>query len=182
MKLYFRILIPTLLVATWLTPPALIAKVKTVLAKDANMALYKTYQWLPPPFLIKTGIDENNPNNPILKEVVNQQLALVGLKEVEDSGDLAIQAYVITESVPQLEAVLFGEGYNFDYGTVIASMGRYNREGTLYLNLIDRRTKKSAWAGMSTSSLDRGTLSPDQVRSKLEKAAKELFKKCPVKK
>ena len=89
-------------------------------------------------FLIKTGIDDNNPNNPVLKAVVNQHLALVGLKEVEDGGDLAIQAYVLTESVPQLEAVLFGEGYAFDYGTVVASMGRYNRQGTLYLNLIDQ--------------------------------------------
>ena len=182
MNLSRRILALTLLVSACLATPAFAGKVKTVLAKNVNMAHYKTYQWLPPRILVKTGIDENNPNNPILKAVVGQQLAAVGLKEVAEGGELMIQAYVVTESVPQLEAVLFGEGYNFDYGTVVASMGRYNREGTLYLNLIDRQTKKSAWAGMATDDLNRGYLSPDAVRSKLEKLAKQMFKKYPVKK
>jgi hypothetical protein len=39
-------------------------------------------------------------------------------------GDLQIQAYVTNEYIPQLEAVLMGEGYNFGYGTVVAAMGR----------------------------------------------------------
>jgi hypothetical protein len=162
--------------------PVFAAKVKVVLAKDANMAQYKTYQWLPPRILVKTGIEENHPGNPILKEVVGKYLTSVGLTEVPDGADLAIQTYVLTESVPQLEAVLFGEGYNFDYGTVVASMGRYNRQGTLYVNLIDRKTKKSAWAGMSTEDLNRGTLSNDQIRGKLEETASALFKKYPLKK
>ncbi len=157
-------------------------KVKIVTAKDADFAHYTTYQWLPPRVLAKTGIEENHPYNPILKAVVGNQLAQQGLKEVAEGGDLLIEAYVSTASVPQQEAVLFGEGYNFDYGTVVASMGRYNREGTLFLNLIDRRKKKSAWAGMTTQNLSRGTLSPDAARSKLETAAKAIFKKYPAKK
>ena len=48
MKPYCRILSLALLVPIWLAQPALAAKVKTVLAKDVNMAHYKTYQWLPP--------------------------------------------------------------------------------------------------------------------------------------
>jgi len=171
----------SLLVSACLLTPAFAGKVK-IFPQQLDMAHYKTYRWLPPRFLVKTGLDENNPNNPILKEVVGQQLDLVGLKEVAEGGDLVIQAYVLTTYVPQLEAVLFGEGYNFDYGTVVASMGRYNREGTLFLNLIDRQTKKSAWAGMSTDSLNRGYLSPDAIRSKLEKMTKQVFKKYPVKK
>ena len=171
-----------MLVSACLATPAFAVKVKTVEAKNVNMTQYKTYQWLPPRFLVKTGIDENNPNNPILKAVVGRRLALVGLKEVAEGGDLMIQAYVLTESVPQLEAVLMGEGYNFDYGTVVATMGRYNRNGTLYLNLIDRQAKKSAWLGMATDDLNRGSLSPDQIRSKLEKVVKAMFKKYPVKK
>jgi hypothetical protein len=182
MKTPYRILALTLLVSVCLLPPAFAAKVKTQLAKGVNMANYKTYSWLPPRMLVKTGMDENNPANPILKEVVGLQLTQVGLKEVADGADIQIQAYVFSEYVPQLEAVLMGEGNNFDYGTVIATMGRYNREGTLYLNLIDRKTKKSAWAGMVTDSLKRGYLSPEEIRSKLDKAATEIFKKYPGKK
>ena len=182
MKTSNRILSLTLLVSACVMTPVFAAKVSTQLAKGANMANYKTYSWLPPRMLVKTGMDENNPANPILKEVVGLQLAKVGLKEVADGADLQIQAYVFSEYVPQLERVLMGEGYNFDYGTVVATMGRYNREGTLYLNLIDAKTKKSAWAGMMTDSLKRGYLTPEDIRAKLDKAATEIFKKYPVKK
>jgi len=170
-----------LLVSANLLPPAIAAKPLIVAAKGVNMASYKTYQWLPPRILLKTGIDENHPATPILKEVVGKHLAQVGLKEVGEGADLQIQAYVTNEYIPQLEAVLMGEGYNFDYGTVVATMGRYNRQGTLYLNLIDSKAKKSAWAGMMTDDLKRGNLTPDEIKSKLEKAAAAIFKKYPAK-
>ncbi len=84
--------------------------------------------------------------------------------------------------MPQLERVLLGEGYAFEFGTVVATMGRYNREGTLVINLIDRRTKKSAWAGLATSNLKTGYLSPEEIRLKFDQAATQIFKKYPVKK
>ena len=42
------------------------------------------------------------------------------------------------------------------YGTPIATMGRYNHEGTLIVNLIDTRTKKSAWVALVKETIDRG--------------------------
>ena len=182
MTLSNRKLALTLLISAGLLSPLFAAKVKVVAAPGVNMANYKTFQWLPPRVLAKTGIEENHPAAPILKTVVGQQLMEVGLKEVAEGGDLQVQAYVTNQHVPQLEAVMFGEGYNFDYGTVVATMGRYNREGSLYLNLIDSKTKKSAWAGMKTDNLKSGTLSPEEIKSKLEKAAIEIFKKYPGKK
>jgi hypothetical protein len=47
--------------------------------------------------------------------------------------------------------------------------------------LIDPRKKKSAWLAMVTDSLPNGILTPDEIRDKLEKAAKKGFKKYPVK-
>jgi len=67
-------------------------------------------------------------------------------------------------------------------GDPVATIGRYNRQGTLYLNLIDRLAKKSAWFAMVTDSLPNGTLNPEQIRAKLDKAAADIFKKYPVKK
>jgi hypothetical protein len=156
--------------------------VKAQTGKDADFSRYKTYQWLPPRALTKTGIVENSPANPALKEVVGRQLALKGLTEVAEGGDLQIQAYLFSESVPQLEGVLMSGGRYMDYGTIIATVGRSNREGTLYLNLIDRQANKSAWSAMATDSLPRGDLKPEFVRAKLDKAATKMFKKYPVKK
>lgn len=61
-------------------------------------------------------------------------------------------------------------------------VGQFNRQGSLYINLIDSRTNKSAWLAMESDSLPNRTLKPDEIRAKLDKAAKDIFKKYPVKK
>jgi Domain of unknown function (DUF4136) len=178
----YRILGLTMVISVGLMPPVFAGNVKAQTAKDADFPRYKTYQWLPPRVLTKLGIDENNPGNPALKEVVGRQLSQKGLNERADGADLLIQAYVLTEYVPQLEAVLLAVSPDLTYGTVIATMGRYNRDGTLVLNLIDSRTNKSAWSAMVTNSLPRGVLKPEFIRAQLDKAATQIFKKYPVKK
>ena len=62
------------------------------------------------------------------------------------------------------------------------TIGRYNRQSSLYLNLIDRRAEKSAWFAIVTDSLPDRTLNQEQIRAKLDKAAAGIFKKYPVKK
>ena len=175
-----RILCSMLLASAWLMTPLQAAKVKTQGGK--NLSQYRSYQWFPPRVLTKLGLEENHVANPVLKEVVGRQLAERGLTEMADGADLQIQAWVFTESVPQLEAIVYAIDPNMLYGAPIATVGRYNRQGTLFLNLIDRRTKKSAWIGMVTDSLPTGILSPEQIRAQLDKAANNLFKKYPVKK
>jgi hypothetical protein len=154
----------------------------------ADFARYKTYQWLPPRVLSKIGIDENNPANPVLKQVLGQQLSQKGLSEVAESADLQIQVWVLTETVPQLEAIIFSE-VNIDVSNSgmsvsdsVAGIVQYNRKGTLYFNLIDSETKKSAWFAMVSDSLPNGTLKPEEIREKLNRAATQLFKKYPVRK
>ena len=172
----------TALISACLMRPIYAGKVKTQTGENIDFSRYKTYQWLPPRVMTKVGVVEDHPANPVLKEVVGRQLSQKGLNEAADDADLLIQAYVLTESVPQLEAVIMAEGPGMIYGTPIANMGRYNREGTLYINLIDRRTKKSAWLAMAKDSLPNRTLEPDEIRAKLDKAATNIFKKYPAKK
>jgi len=62
------------------------------------------------------------------------------------------------------------------YGTPMATMGRYNHEGTLVVNLIDTRSKKSAWVGLVTETIDRGE---GTGQKKLPVAAAKMFKKYP---
>jgi hypothetical protein len=182
MKTTYQLASLAILISACLAQPILAGKVQAHIGLHVDLSQYKTYSWLRPRVLTKAGIDENNPVNPVLKEMVVRQLSLKGLSEVADGGDLMIQAYALTESTPQLEAVIMAEGPGMDYGTPIATMGRYNRQGTLALNLIDRRTKKYAWFAMVTDSIPTGTLKPAEIRTRLEKAATELFKKYPVKK
>jgi hypothetical protein len=161
-----------------LLQPCYAAKVKANVQPGADLSRYKTYQWLPPRILTKQGVVENDPVLvPAIKDAVNRQLTGHGLKEVAEGGDLQISAGALTGSVPQLEAVVFPGGQNLMYGTPIATMGRYNKEGTLIVNLIDAKAQKSVWIGMVTESLDN---KPGSGQKKLPDAAAKLFKKYPT--
>jgi hypothetical protein len=171
-----------LLSLTLLLPHAAFAGgVKTQTAKNADFSRYKTYQWFPPRVLTNVGEVENHPANPILKDVIGRQLAQKGLSELAEAADLQIQVTALTDTTPQLEAVVYAYFPGDWSPTQIASLGRYNRTGTLCLNLIDHRTNKSVWFAMATQGLPIGTLSLEQIRAKVETAVKNIFKKYPVK-
>ena len=165
-----------ILAGSVLVHPSYAAKVRTQLGANADFARYKTYRWLPPKALTKTGVVENDPViAPAIKDAVNQQLTQHGLTEVTEGGDLEVSSGVLNEFIPQVEAVLFA-GPDLMYDTPIATMGRYNRTGTLVVNLIDTKTKKSAWVGMVQDSIDN---KPGAGLKKLPSAAGKLFKKFP---
>ena len=153
-------------------------KVKVYVGPGADFSRYKTYEWLPPKILTKTGVVEGDPEYaPLIKASVNRQLELKGLREVPSGGDLQVSALALAESIPQLEAVIFPGNVAMDYATPVATVGRYNREGTLVVNLIDTRTKKSAWAGLAKETLKN---KPGAGKDKIDKAAVRIFKKYPV--
>ena len=172
----------TLLISACLLAPLFAGKVRVDTVDNATFSMYKTFQILPSRVLAKTGVIENHPANPALKEILVRELSQKGLTEVASGGDLQIQALVLTESVPQLEAVvMFGGTNNMMYDTPVATMGRYNRQGTLYINMIDRRKNRSAWLAMATESLPTRELNVEEARSKLDKAVKNIFKKLQTK-
>jgi len=169
-----------MLLGAALLTPCFAGKVKTFVNENVDFASYKTYQWLPTRVLAKTGIVEDDPAiSPIIKAAVNRELTARGLKEVAEGGDLQVITCALNTYIPQLDAYIFPVGVPYDYPTPLAAMGRYNREGTLAISLIDRNTKKSAWAGMITESIDN---KPGAGARKIPKATETLFKKYPVKK
>lgn len=168
-----------LLCAT-LLQPCFAGKAKTFVGENVNFASFKTYQWMPTRALAKSGIVEDDPVlSPIIKASVNRELVARGLKEVPEGGDLQVITCALNTYVPQLEAVIFPGYMAMDYATPIATMGRYNREGTLAISLVDSRTKKFAWAGLITESIDN---KPGAGAAKIPKATEKLFAKYPVKK
>ncbi len=155
-------------------------KVKTFLGPGADLSRYKTYEWLPPRVLAKTGLLEGDPQySPLIKAAVGKQLQARGLREVPSGGDLQIATWVLTETTPQLEGYIFmGVAPDFFTSSApFATVGSYNREGTMVVNLIDPRTKKSAWAAMAKDTIKR---QPGSDTQKIEKAAVEIFKKYPA--
>jgi hypothetical protein len=152
-----------------------LAEVKSFSSKQLDFAQYKTYQWLPPTVLTKAGVLENEPSvNPLIEKAVKKELAQIGLVEVPQGADVQIATGALTESVPQLEAVFFGP-LDAAPGTVwgaepIATMGRYNKQGSLIPNMIDTRTNKSAWVAIATRTLGK----PSHNEKNISKAAADI--------
>ena len=165
--------------AVLLPPLCFAGDTKWALGPGADFSRYKTYQWLPTRALTKSGVVEDEPDTtPIIKEAVNRQLAAKGLMEVPMGGDLLVSTMVLTESSAQLEALYFPI-IPYDDGSNAIAVGRYNKQGTLAVNLIDARTKKSAWVGLCTKSIDN---KPGSGAKKIPGAVESIFKKYPVKK
>lgn len=142
-----------------------------------DFSRYKTYTWLPPKVLANTGVEENDPEYaPLIRDAINRELSQKGLTEVPKGGDLEVATLALARSIPQLEGYIF-MGVPADFFTApTATVGRYNREGTLVVNLIDAQTQKSAWCGMVTETID---TTPGAGKKKIGPAAAKLFKKYP---
>jgi Domain of unknown function (DUF4136) len=164
------------LFATILLATAATAKVKVLVEAKSDLSQYRTYQWLPPRVLKKTGLEENDSVvAPVIKMAVNKELAKLGMKEVADNADVQISSWAFREVSPQVEAYIYGSYDDWYFGGTPATLGRYNQSGTLVVGLIDPKTKKSVWGALSTGSFEK----PSQLESRVNKAASEIFGKYP---
>jgi hypothetical protein len=176
----FNRAVALLLVFGSIVIPCYAEKVKSVVNPKAEFSKYQTYQWLPVRTLGKAGMVEEDPAMaPVIRAAMDRELTARGLKEVKEGGDLQISAIALAASVPQLEAVIFPGNLHMDYATPIATMGRYNREGTLAVNVIDTKTKDYVWAAVVTKNVNRD---PGSGIGKIPKAVEEMFRKYPIKK
>jgi hypothetical protein len=169
----------TVVLATALFPPfdCSAADVKTYPGRDVDFTQFKTYQWLPTRVLGKAGIVEDEPTlGPLLRTAVNKQLIKVGLTESNGPADLQVAVFGLREADAHLEAVIFSFIPDAEWGTSPRfTVGRFTHKGALVVNLIDTKTKKSAWAGVSKKSIRPTGVRPEDI----EKATANLFKKYP---
>jgi hypothetical protein len=167
-----------MILAALFAATCLAGSVKTAIGEGVDLTSYKTYSWLDTRLLAKTGIVDNDPVfDPLIRSAVNRELSKKGLMEVAEGGDLQVSAAAFGESIPQVEAMYFPSMPAADWGMGGVTIGRYNREGTLIVNLIDAKTKKSAWGGMARENLN----GPGSGKQKVGPAAAAIFKKFPIK-
>ena len=150
-------------------------------AQGIDLTHFTTFKMLPVRVLTGSGVLENDPDvSPLIYSALRKELTKKGLKEVSEGGGLEVSAGALVVSLPQVEAVIYNF-YNLpgdtNWGTdPITTIGRYNREGTLIVNLIDPAAKKSVWLGFAKRALGR----PSNRKRDLDKAARDLFKKYPA--
>jgi hypothetical protein len=165
-------------VALTASPVVIAGDVQAFPAPGVDLSKYKTFKMLPTRVLTKTGIQENDPTySPHIMAAVRKELTAKGLTEVAENADVDVSTGGLARAFPQLEALIFGFNWGTDWGTApIATVGRYNKEGTVLVNLIDPRTNKSVWLGMASRAWGK----PSTVDSMIAKATAQLFKKYPA--
>ncbi len=159
---------------------SLLAKVDVFPGKTP-LSDYKTYRWTRTRvFTAKQGFMEDDPIViPAIKKAVNEQLLKAGMVEVKEDPDLDIYSFAAGQSVPNVDYMVFGltptvnSNAALDPFYTTIPMGRYNKEGTLYLNMVDAKTRKPVWLGIVTKSIK----NPDNLEKDVNKAVGELFKK-----
>ena len=160
------------------TLPALLmaGDVKTFAEKDVDLSTSKTYRLLPTRVLTVNGVIEDDPEiSPLIVAALRKQLSQKGLTEVSEAADLEVAAGGLAVSIPQIEAFLLTPLNTVSWDSPIATLGRYNKEGTLIVNLIDARTSRSVWLGVAKRALGK----PSSLSRDIDRAAEAMFKKYP---
>jgi uncharacterized protein DUF4136 len=156
------------------------ADVRAFPASGVDLDTYKTFKLLPPKLMTKAGLKENEPPaGPLIAAALRKELVGKGLTEVTTGADLEVSSLGTAVSIPQIEALIYSNTLTGSAITGTAptrTLGRYNKEGTLYVNLIDARANKSAWLGISTRALGK----PASLENDINKAAQAMFKKYPA--
>jgi hypothetical protein len=152
------------------------ASVKVFPSEGVDFGYYKTFEWLPPRVLTNRGLIENEPTvGPLIEKAIKAQLTKKGFTEAGSGADVQVSTFAMASAIPQMD-ILFSPDYTITWGVApLTTVSRYIREGTLGVNLIDPRTKRSIWIGIVTKALK----SPNNREKDIDKAAAALFKKYP---
>jgi hypothetical protein len=162
------------------------AEIKTFPNKDANWSQYKTYSIVTTRLATKTGIQENDPIvAPLMRAAVAREMDARGFKQQPSNGDISIYCAGISGGTVQLEALMVTWGWDAWWGTYMpmtaTAINRFNRDGTLAVGLVDAKTKKGLWSGMTTDGMPT-VVDEKNISGIIDKAAGKVFKKFPVKK
>jgi len=149
-------------------------QVKTDFDHQANFSQYKTYSW-----------QEIKPGDPLwdprIKSAVDTQLAAKGWTQVPNGGDVAIVAISTTHTERTLQTFYDGMGGGWRWrgfggmGEATTTEENY-KEGTLFVDLYDAKTKQLIWRGSAEDTLSNKA---DKNEKNLDKGVAKMFKKFP---
>jgi hypothetical protein len=158
---------------------------------SANFTTYRTYAWLPPnPKDTQNNIALRN-ENAVITPLVNAELSRRGLLLDTLQPDLLVRYHISSSShtsyinepmyhyTPGMYAY-FGRGWFYSYPGSYYVTNRFERrvtqEGSLVIDVIDRRTNNVIWSGWSKEPIHRlGDLAKDAPE-----AIRRVFEQYPT--
>ncbi len=139
---------------------------------------YATYDWAPRDTL-PTGdprLDANPFFDARLREAVDNQLALKGLRRSSNSPEILVHYHAAVRD--RIDAVRVDESRGYVTGEAGRETYVYE-EGTLLVDIAEARGKRVVWRGWARMDLDELLTEPSKMAETLAQAARRMFERFP---
>jgi len=174
-------------------------RVNTTKTSDVDLSNYDTFAYLPNANTKVDGKNYDDENiNRVVVETVKSMMMKEGYSLNRDNPDLLvlISTKIDSETATETEAVYatypynrginrvgpyynnyYYSGYNTYSGVVGYDTDTYSyKEGTLIINLVDRKTKETVWKGIASDDIYNQTTDVE-----IRKMVDDIFKEYPLK-
>ena len=145
---------------------------------DYDLWTYKTFDWGQKIDIEKgkNPLHYNELNDKRIKSAVEQQMNLRGYVLTAENPDLIAHYHIIVAD----QSVLATEPYGYQYSSywTQAQVNVYAyREGTLIIDLMDRKTNNLIWRGWAVSVIDK--VDPEKVEDLIKESVTKIFGTFP---
>jgi hypothetical protein len=144
---------------------------------DYDLWSYQTFNWGATVEIEKGNnpLHYNELNDKRIKAAVNDQMTKRGYQLTSENPDLIAHYHIIVE-----DQSILTEPYGYRYGQYWLRMQTnvYTyKEGTLIIDLMDKKTNNLIWRGWAVSAVD--GVNPKKVDGLIKTAVTRIFKKFP---
>ena len=136
---------------------------------SANFSNYRTYRWVDAPGPAANQLMVQN-----IQRAVDGQLALKGLRRVEEGGDLLVSYGVAIQREKEINGMSLGPRWNGNARLTTSTVDN----GKLVVSFVDPAKQQLVWQGAAEQTLDIKK-DPDKNYRNLEKAVAKLLKYFP---
>lgn len=153
-------------------------KVKVISDPVTDFSNYKTYAW-----------DQGMLGNPIIRQhiitAVDNEMRAKGLRKVDTEPDLIVSSLASTESDLTVTNPSWAPALNsIATGIPASSQAWPVTKGSLFINILDAKTRNEVWRGTATHTLENGPTGDlvrdaKTVEKPINKAVQKMFKKFP---
>lgn len=145
---------------------------------DYDLSTYKTFDWGQ-----KINIEEgrnplhyNELNDKRIKSAVEEEMSLRGYELTSENPDLILHYHIIVENQSVVATEPHGYHYSPYWMRLETNIYSY-KEGTLILDLMDKKTSNLIWRGWAVAVVDQ--VDPKKVGQLISTAVSQIFKTYP---
>jgi hypothetical protein len=160
--------------------------------RSADFTRYRTFAWGKSEVNVKNPVHNSDLINKNIRATVENEFAKRGITRNEEAADFLVSYHTYTEQKEQTTGgnyygypfspfsfypFGFGWGWGMPYGMRTAPRMETITEGTLIVDVTDRKTKELVWRGTVKGTVD----NVSDLQRQIRKGIKAILKKYPVK-